>query len=148
VVCNTRDFAIGRRTAENWNALLTVGEAANQRLCDAQATDARPALDVLTFVEARPSAIDGQHAPELRFGDPRVMAVMAAISGFTHLLARFDNAALVASTLLDRPYTSGRTHSRHHKVKLGLTVNLAATKRLYPVRDCARKEWPLTGQLW
>jgi hypothetical protein len=32
--------------------------------------------------------------------------------------------------LLDRPYTSGRTHSRHHKVKLGLTVNLAATKRL------------------
>ena len=55
----SRDFAIGRRTAENWNALLTVGEAANQRLCDAQATDARPAPDVLTFVEARPSAIDG-----------------------------------------------------------------------------------------
>jgi hypothetical protein len=68
---------------------------------------------VLTFVEARPSAIDGQHAPGLRFGDPRMMAVMAAISGSTHLLARFDNAALVrlASTLLDRPYTSGRTHS-------------------------------------
>jgi hypothetical protein len=123
---------IGRRTAENWNALLAVGEAATQRLYDALATDARPAPDVLTFVEARPSAIDGQDAPGLRFGDPRVMAVMAAISGFTHLLAGFDNAALVrlASTLLDRPYPSGRRTHRHHKVKLGLTVNFAATKRL------------------
>src|SRR5688500_18960365 len=36
VICNTRDSGIGRRvTAENWKALRAVGEAANQRLCDA-----------------------------------------------------------------------------------------------------------------
>ena len=93
VVCNTRDFGIGRRvTAENWKALRAVGEEANQRLCDAQAADARPAPDVATFTGVtRPSQIDGQHAPALPFGDPRVMAVMAAIVGFTHLLAGFDN---------------------------------------------------------
>ena len=79
MVCNTRDFGIGRRvTAENWKALRAVGDAANQRLCDAQAADARPAPDVATFTEVtRPCTIDGQHAPALRFGEPRVMAVMA-----------------------------------------------------------------------
>ena len=110
VICNTRDFGIGRRvTAENWKALRAVGEAANQRLCDAQAADARPAPDVATFTEVtRPSTVDGQHAPALRFGDPRVMAVMAAIVGFTHLLAGYDNPTLtrLVGTLLDQPYTS------------------------------------------
>ena len=57
VICDTRDFGIGRRvTAENWKALRAVGEQANQRLCDAQAADARPAPDVATFTEVtRPS---------------------------------------------------------------------------------------------
>ncbi len=110
VICNTRDFGIGRRvTAENWKALRAVGEQANQRLCHAQAADARPAPDVATFTQVtRPSQIDGQHVPALPFGDPRVMAVLSAIVGFTHLLAGFDNPALVraVTTLLGRPYTS------------------------------------------
>lgn len=110
VICDTRDFGIGRRvTAENWKALRTVGEKANQRLCDAQAADARPAPDVATFAEVtRPSTNDGQHAPALPFGDPRVMAVMAAVVGFTHLLAGFDNPTLVRAvgTVLSCSYTS------------------------------------------
>jgi hypothetical protein len=64
---------------------------------------------VATFTEVtRPCTIYGQHAPALRFGEPRVMAVMAAIVGFTHLLAGFDNPTLVrlVGTLLDQPYTS------------------------------------------
>src|SRR6476646_9578468 len=65
VICNTRDFGICRRvTADNWKALRAVGEQANQRLCDAQAADARPAPDVATFTQVtRPSQIDGQHVP-------------------------------------------------------------------------------------
>jgi hypothetical protein len=43
-ISNTRDFGIGRRVnAENWRALRGVGQAANRRLCDAQAQDAKPA---------------------------------------------------------------------------------------------------------
>ena len=110
VVGNTRDFGIGRRVnAKNWHALRAVGEDANKRLCDAQAVDARPAPDVVTFEKVtRPSDIDGQHAPALRFGDRRVMAVMAAIIGFAHLIAGFDNNQLttLVSTRLDAPYTS------------------------------------------
>jgi len=146
VVCDTRDFGIGRRvTADNWKALRAVGDSANQRLCDAQAADARPAPDVATFTEVtRPSTIDGQHAPALRFGEPRVMAVMAAIVGFTHLLAGFDNPALVqlVGALLDqppgdlrpapaqtqRPHRSATGHHRYQLTPLGRRVAVLFTK--------------------
>ncbi len=86
-----------------------VGHAANRRLCDAQASDAAPAPDVVTFEQVTlPSEdADGLHAPGLRFGDRRVMAVMSAIVGFTHLPAGFDNRRLtnLVGTLLDGPYT-------------------------------------------
>ena len=134
VICNPRDFGIGRRvTAENWRALRAVGDAANQRLCDAQAADARPAPDVATFADVtQPSTVDGQHAPGLRFGDPRVMAVMAAIVGFTHLLAGFDNPTLVrqVGTLLDEPYTSRQaTYDLRRLRRKGLIIRLPGHHR-------------------
>jgi hypothetical protein len=134
VICDTRDFGIGRRvTAENWKALRAVGEAANQRLCDAQAADARPAPDVVTFAEVtRPSTIDGQHAPGLRFGDPRVMAVLAAVVGFTHVLAGFDNPTLVqlVTAQLDGPYTSRHaTYDLRRLKRKGLIVRLPGRNR-------------------
>jgi hypothetical protein len=108
VICDTRDFGIGRRVcAENWHALRAVGEAANRRLCDAEASDASPAPDVATFQKVtRPTTEEGLHAPGLRFGDPRVMAVLAALAGFCHVVAGFANHQLVAlvSKLLDVPY--------------------------------------------
>jgi hypothetical protein len=111
VICDTRDFGVGRRlTYENWNALRDVGEHANQRLCDAEAADARPAPDVATLNQVtRPSlTTEGQHAPALRFGDDRVMALMAAITGFCHLITGFDNRALTQRmrALLSEDYSS------------------------------------------
>jgi hypothetical protein len=60
VICDTNDFGIGRRVcAENWYALRAVGESANRRLCDAEAADAQPAPDVVTFCQVtRPSVTD------------------------------------------------------------------------------------------
>ena len=111
VVSDTRDFGIGRRvTAANWKALVAVGRTVNRRLCDAEAADAMPALDVVTFSEVTcPSDTpDGLHAPALRFGDRRVMAVMAATVAFSHLIAGFDNRRLTRQVviLLDQPYSS------------------------------------------
>ncbi len=114
VICDTRDFGIGRRVcAENWHALRAVGESANRRLCDAEASDATPAPDVVTFNQVtRPTTTDeGLHAPGLRFGDPRVMAVLAALAGFCHVVAGFTNrqlVALVSKLLDDVPYGSRR----------------------------------------
>jgi hypothetical protein len=111
VICDTRDFGAGRRvTYQNWNALRVAGEHASQRLCDAEAASAQPAPDVATLARVtRPSLTDdGQHAPALRFGDARVMALMAATAGFTHLIAGFDNRGLTARmrALLDPGYSS------------------------------------------
>jgi hypothetical protein len=110
VIADTRDFGIGRRVcADNWRALRSVGENANRRLCDAQAEDARPAPDVVTFAQVtRPSNTpDGLHAPALCFGDPRVMTILAALLLFCHVVAGFRNRDLVelVGSLLDQPYT-------------------------------------------
>ena len=112
---------------------VTMSTSTTSPKCDAQAADARPAPDVATFTEVtRPCIIDGQHAPALRFGEPRVMAVMAAIVGFTHLLAGFDNPTLVrlVDTLLDRPYTSRQaTYDLRRLKRKGLIVRLSGHHR-------------------
>lgn len=134
VVGDTRDFGIGRRVnAENWHALRAVGEHANKRLCDAQAADAQPAPDVVTFDQVtRPSDTDGQHAPGLRFGDRRVMAVLAAIVGFAHLVAGFDNRQLtvLVATLLDEPYNNRQaTYDLRRLRRKGLIERLPHSNR-------------------
>jgi hypothetical protein len=91
VICDTRDFGVGRRVcADNWHALRAVGESANRRLCDAEAAAARPAPDVATFLEVtRPTITEGHYVPGLRFGEPRVMALLGVLASFGHLVAGF-----------------------------------------------------------
>jgi hypothetical protein len=135
VICDTRDFGIGRRvTSDNWRALRVVGEQANRRLCDAQAADARPAPDVVTLQQVtRPSLTpDGLHAPGMRFGDPRVMAVLAALVGFCHLVAGFSNRQLVdlVAALLDGTYTSRQaTYDLRRLIRKGLIERIPGSQR-------------------
>ena len=110
VICDTRDFGIGRRVcADNWHALWAVGESAHRRLCDAEAAAAHPAPDVATFLQVtRPTTDEGQYAPGLRFGEPRVMALLAALASLSHLVAGFTNRQLTerVAALLNASYTS------------------------------------------
>ena len=135
VISDTRDFGIGRRVnAANWHALVSVGRAANRRLCDAQAADATPAPDVVTFeaVTCPSDDADGLHAPGLRFGDRRVMALFSAIVGFTHLIAGFDNPTLtrLVATLLDRPYSSRQaTYDLRRLRRKGIIERIPHTHR-------------------
>ena len=135
VISDTRDFGIGRRvSAANWNALRAVGESANRRLCDAEAADAMPAPDVVTFQEVtRPSTTkDGLYAPSLRFGDARVVAVLASLVGFCHLVEGFTNRQLVerASALLDGAYTPRQaTYDLRRLRRKGLICRLAHSHR-------------------
>src|SRR5436309_10103764 len=129
VICNTDDFEIGRRVcAENWHALRPVGESANRRLCDAEAADAQPAPDVATFDRVtRPSSNDdGLYAAGLRFGDQRVMAILAALVGFCHVVGGFTNGQLVGRTaaLLNASYTSRQaTYDLRRLKRKGLIGN-------------------------
>ena len=135
VIGDTRDFGIGRRVCpSNWSALRAVGEAANARLCDAQAADARPAPDVVTFDRVtRPSQTsDGLTAPGLRFGDPRVMALLAALDGFGHLIAGFTNRSLreQVAVLLGSAYSARQaTYDLRRLRRKGLIRRLPGHQR-------------------
>lgn len=111
VICDSRDFGFGRLVnTRNWYGLRAVGDFANRRLCDAESESAMPAPDVDTFDKVtQPSKTeDGQHASGLRFGNQRVMAVMASIAGFSFVFEGFTNRQLVqkVSALLGREYTT------------------------------------------
>ncbi len=90
------DFGVGRLlTATNWRALLDIGQQTNQRLLDAQLAACQCAPDP-TALEAivLPSHHDGLPAPGLRFGDPRVMALLASLCAFAHLFHGLTNRSL------------------------------------------------------
>jgi hypothetical protein len=137
VICNTRDFGIGRRVcAANWNALRAVGEAANRSLCDAEAADAMPAPDVATFDQVtRPTTTNGLYAPGIRFGDVRAMAVLDSLIRFSILVDGFTNRELVAhvSKLLNTVYTTRQaTYDLRRLKRKGLILKIEDTRRYEP----------------
>jgi hypothetical protein len=87
------DFGVGRLlNAANWQTLTTLGRDINQRLLSAElaACDCAPDPTTLKRVVS-PSTQDGQPAPALRFGDPRVMVLLACLCSFKHLIAGLTN---------------------------------------------------------
>jgi len=93
-VNDTRDFGIGKRL-ENLPALGQVGFAANRRLLRVQRTSHDPwhGEDAFAAVTS-PAVVDGQRAPALRFTDPRVHALLAALVVFRLLPNGFANRDL------------------------------------------------------
>src|SRR6516162_501267 len=144
VICDTGDFGVGRRVCtQNWNALRAVGESANRRLCDAEAADAQPAPDVATFCRVtRPSTNDdGLYAAALRFGEQRVVAIMATVVGFCYLLEGFTNGQLVerVSGLHSVPYTSRQaTYDLRRLKRQGIIRKLPGTHR-YQLTNVGRR---------
>ena len=82
VVNNTYDFDVGRRL-HNLEALIQIGFAANRRLLRVQRVshDATVGANVLDELN-RPRVVGRQRAPALRFADPRVQALLAAVASF------------------------------------------------------------------
>lgn len=105
---NPDDFGVRRRlTAENWRALRAVGTNTNARFLAALGEGEGSAPDATTLQQVvLPSEKDGLRAPGLRFGDPRVMALLAALVSFSHVVGGLTNARLRALMgALWGPYT-------------------------------------------
>jgi len=90
------DFAINRTlTADTWQQLRTIGDQINDRLLDAQLQACSCAPDPATLTRlVSPSTHDGQPAPALHFGDPKVMALLACLCSFQHPFADLTNRTL------------------------------------------------------
>ena len=90
------DFGVGRTlNADNWLALTRIGHEINERLMAAQlaACDCAPDSATLERVVS-PSIEDGLPAPGLRFGQPRVMALLSCLCSYRHLFAGLTNKSL------------------------------------------------------
>ena len=93
VINDTYDFDVGRRL-KNLDDLKQIGFAANRRLLvERLSHDATIGTETLASLH-RPAHIDGQRASTLRFGDPRVQALLAALLRFDLLPAGFRNREL------------------------------------------------------
>jgi hypothetical protein len=96
VINDTRDFAIGR-LLHNLPALRKVGFDANRRLLDVQRLSHDCALGEDAFQSLQgPVTVDGHRASALRFGDPRVQALLHALVLFVFLARGFANKDLRA----------------------------------------------------
>lgn len=94
-VNDTYDFGIGR-SLEHLTEVRERGDAINARLLAAEAGTEQARLqgpELSSLVLPRRGA-SGRRVPALRFGDPRVMALLAAVVALAHLPAGFQNAQL------------------------------------------------------
>jgi hypothetical protein len=92
---NARDFDVGK-DIRNLGHLRDIARNTNRRLLEVQ----RVSHDCVIYAEGverltQPTVTDdGQRAPSLRLGDPRVMALFAALILFLHLPNGFRNREL------------------------------------------------------
>jgi len=136
------DFGIGRLlTAENWNALVSTAAAVNQRLLDAQLAACDCAPDSITLQRiVSPSVHDGLKAPALRFGDQRVMALLACLCAFRHLFAGITNASLreLVAGLIPGYSARQMTYDLRRLRRKGLIRRIPKTQR-YELTDQGRR---------
>jgi len=129
---NPKDFTINKGV-DNLTHLRDLGQGVNRKLLEVERVShqcvlTQEALDRLQH----PTVETGQRASALRFGDPRVMALCQAITGFTHLPRGFHNRDLrpQVEALLGHPYSTAQMTYDLRRLRLkGLIHRLPGTHR-------------------
>ena len=142
-VNDTRDLGVGRLlTQANWQALVRIGHEVNERLLSAQLEACSCAPDAATLERVVLPARDehGQPAPALRFGDPRVQALLASLCCFSHLLEGVSNRSLRALVASRLPGYSPRqmTYDLRRLRRNGFLVRLERSNRYRLTREGRR----------
>ena len=129
---NPNDFYV-TKGLDQLGHLRDLGASVNRKLLEVERLSQHCVLtqDALDRLQ-QPSVEAGQRVSALRFGDPRVMAVLQALTGFTHLPRGFHNRDLrphVAS-LLGRPYSAAQMTYDLRRLRLkGLIHRIPKTHR-------------------
>ena len=134
---DTRDFGIGRRlTRDNLTALRRVGVATNRRLLEVERLSHDCAVGDMVFTQLhRPIVVHDQRASALRFGEPRVQALLSALvmfrllpRGFSHRELKAQLASLLGEDIA--VITAGRMTYDLRRLRLhGLITRIPKTHR-------------------
>ena len=135
---NPYDFQINKGI-ENLGHLQKLGREINRRLLEVERVSRNCSLSAESIQQVVQPSVnqDGQKASGLRFGDPRVMALMVALTLFQHLLSGFQNRDLRAhvASLLGVPpqqYSAARmTYDLRRLRRKGLIERRAGTQRYF-----------------
>ncbi len=91
---DARDFGVGKRL-HNLPRLGEIGFSANRRLLEVERTSCDCTIGEDAFTEVcAPVIVNGQRGPALRFGDPRVQALLSVLVVFRLLPDGFSNRDL------------------------------------------------------
>jgi hypothetical protein len=147
-----KDFEVNKGLA-NLPYLQRLGRHINRWLLDVERVSHNCGLtgDSIQKVVQPPVTEDGQRAPGLKFGDPRVMALWVALSLFTHLIQGFRNRQLrghVADLLGAEPasYSAAQMTYDLRRLRLkGLIFRPPRTHRYFLTSGSTRLPGSLSG---
>jgi hypothetical protein len=142
---NPHDFGVNKGVA-NWLYLRQLGTAINRRLLETERVSQDCLLSADSFARvSQPTTTEtGQRAPGLRFGQPRVMALFAALSRFAPSLNGFRHAEVreIVPALLgiapDTYTTSQMTYDLRRLRLKGLIARIDGT-HIYILTTYGRK---------
>ena len=144
-VNNPHDFGVGKDLS-NWTYLRQLAAAINQRLLETERVSQDCLLSAESFARvSEPTLTDaGQRAPGLRFGQPRVMALFAALSRFAPALNGFRHGELrpmVQAVLNVAPeaYTASQMSYDLRRLRLKGLVTRVAGSHTYLLTTYGRR---------
>ena len=127
-----RDFYVNK-SIDNLTHLRNLGHQVNRKLLETERLSEHCTLTQAALDRLQQPTIDGsQRVSALRFGDPRVMAVLQALTAFAHLPEGFRNSQLRerVGALLGRPYSAAHMTYDLRRLRLkGLIHRLPGTHR-------------------
>lgn len=139
---NTRDFQLKRSlTRENLAALRRIGFHANRRLLDVERVSHDCTIGATVFAQLnRPAIVQAQRASALRFADPRVQALFAALITFRLLPHGFSAAELRHQLALLLPehaarITAGRITYDLRRLRLHGLITRVPKRHRYRLTD-------------
>lgn len=129
---NPNDLHVNK-AVPNLSHLRDLGDQVNRKLIEVERVSQHCVLtqDALDRLQ-QPTVEAGQRTSALRFGDPRVMALFQAITGFAHLPRGFRNRDLRprVEALLGRPYSAAQMTYDLRRLRLkGVTHRIPKTHR-------------------
>jgi hypothetical protein len=142
---NPHDFGVNKGL-RNWDYLRQLGTAINRRLLETERVSQDCLLSSESFarVSEPTTTPTGQRAPGLRFGQPRVMALFAALSRFAPSLNGFRHAELreIVPALLGiapQDYTPSQMSYDLRRLRLKGLIARIAGKHSYILTTYGRK---------